>query len=172
MLPMLAAVPLLLLQAPQVPLPLLEAKDLPPAARGPMPPRVPDLGAERGIMGQARAALRRGPSIPALQLPAGSLRIQDKVPDQSGWRAYAIEVPGGGSVTVQVVDGRKGWFRVLAMNAWGQEEPGLLQNRIPSGEPRASYHNPGTEARTIYFVVDTQDAHMVGEPFEVTVIRS
>ena len=171
MLPMLAAVPLLLLQAPQVPLPLLEAKDLPPAARGPMPPRVPDLGAERGIMGQARAALRRGPSIPALQLPAGSLRIQDKVPDQSGWRAYAIEVPGGGSVQVQVVDGRKGWFRVLAMNAWGQDEPGLLQNRIPSGEPRASYRNLGPESRTVYFVVDTQDAHMVGEEFEVTVLR-
>ena len=171
MLPVLAALPLRLLQAPQAPLPLVEAKDLPPAARGPMAPRVPDLGAERSIMGQARAASRRGPSIPALQVPAGSLRIKDKVPDQSGWRAYAIEVRGGGSVTVQVVDGRKGWFRVLAMNAWGQDEPGLLQNRIPSGEPRATYHNPGPEARTVYFVVDTQDAHMVGEEFEVTVLR-
>ena len=98
--------------------------------------------------GRSRASWRdppggpEGPSIPALQLPAGSVRVTDKIPDMSGRRAYAIEVPAGGKVKVQVVEGRKAWFRVLGVNAWGQDEPGLLQNRIPTGEPQATYENP------------------------------
>lgn len=170
MLPSLLMLPLAVLQAPAA-LPVLEAKDLPPAPRGPLVPRVPDAGGEASLFGASRTAARRGPSIPALQLPAGSLRVRDKVPDLSGWRAYALEVPGGGSVKVQVVEGRKAWFRVLGVNAWGQDEPGLLQNRIPSGEPRATYRNPGREARTLYFIVDTLDAHMVGEPFTLEISR-
>jgi hypothetical protein len=170
MLPVLAMVSVVALQAPAS-LPVVEAKDLPRAARGPMVPHHPDAGAEAGLQGQARAAARRGPSIPALQLPSGSVRVKDQVPDLSGWRAYAIEVPAGGKVAVHVVEGRKGWFRVLGVNAWGREEPGLLQNRIPSGEPRATYQNPTGEARTVYFIVDTLDANMVGDPFAVDVTR-
>jgi len=136
-----------------------------------MVPHRPDPGAEAGPMGQARMGARRGPSIPALQLPAGSVRVKDKVPDISGWRAYAIEVPGGGRVKVHVVEGRKGWFRVLGVNAWGREETGLLQNRIQTGEPQATYQNPTRDTRTIYFIVDTLDGNMVGEPFEVEVTR-
>lgn len=171
MLPLLLSVPIFLLQAPPASLPVIEANDLPRAPRGPMVPPVGDAGAEPGLTGQIRAGSRRGPFIPALQLPPGSVRVKDQVPDMSGWRAYAIDVPGGGKVTVHVVAGRKAWFRVLAMNAWGREEPGLLQNRIPTGEPRATYQNPGSEARTLYFVIDTLDASMVGEAFEVEVIR-
>lgn len=171
MIPWLLTVPVLMAQTTPAPLPEVEAKNLPPAARGPMTPKVPDAGAEASAMGQARQGARRGPSIPALQLPAGSCRVKDKVPDLSGWRAYAAEVPGGGSIKVHVVEGRKAWFRVLGMNAWGREEQGLLQNRIPTGEPQATYKNPGPEARTIYFVVDTLDSNMVGEPFTVEVTR-
>lgn len=169
--PWFLVVPILALQTPPVPLPEVAAKDLPPAPRGPMPPQVRDGGAESGPLGQVRRSARKGPSIPALQLPAGSLRVQDKVPDVSGWRAYAIEVPGGGTVKVHVVEGRKAWFRVLGVNAWGREEPGLLQNRIPSGEPQATYKNPSKETRTIYFIVDSLDANMVGDPFTVEVTR-
>lgn len=170
MFPWLLSVPAILLQAP-APLPVVEAKDLPRAARGPMTPQVPDKGAEASITGQARAGARRGPSISALQLPAGSVRVKDKVPDMSGWRAYALEVPPGGKVKVHVVEGRKAWFRVLGVNAWGREEPGLLQNRIPTGEPQATYQNPGPETRTIYFIVDTLNVNMVGEPFTIDVTR-
>jgi hypothetical protein len=152
-------------------MPEVEAKDLPPAPRGPMAPERRDGGAETGIMGETRRISRRGSSIPALQLPLGDVRVKDKVPDISGWRAYAIEVPGGGSVKVQVVEGRKAWFRVLAVNAWGRDEVGLLQNRIPSGEPRATYKNPTAETRTIYFIVDTLDANMMGDAFTVEVTR-
>ncbi len=170
--PLLLTVPLLPLQAPQTPLPEVEAKDLPQAPRGPMVPRVPDAGAEHGTFGQGRRAARRGPSLAALQLPGGSVRVKDKIPDVSGWRAYAIEVPGGAAVKAHVVEGRKGWFRVLGVNGWGREEPGLLQNRIATGEPQATYKNPGQETRTIYFIVDTLDAGMVGEAFTLEITRS
>lgn len=169
--PMLLSVPMLLLQAPQAPLPEVEAKDLAPAPRGPMAPRVADAGAEPGAFGQARHAARRGPSLPALQLPAGSVRVKDRIPDISGWRAYAIEVSGGASVKAHVVEGRKGWLRVLGVNAWGREEAGLLQNRIATGEPQATYRNPGPEPRTIYFIVDTLDSNMTGEAFTLEVTR-
>lgn len=170
--PLWLALPLtLVMQAPQAPMPELEAKDLPHAPRGPMTPRVQDGGAERSLLGQTRRAARRGNSIPALQLPAGNVRVKDKIPDLSGWRAYAIEVPGGGSVKVQVVEGRKAWFRVLGVNAWGVDEAGLLQNRIHSGDPKATYQNPGATTKTIYFIVDTLDAHMAGDEFTVEVTR-
>lgn len=171
MIPWLCTIPLLLIQPAPAALPLVDAKDLPPAARGPMPPRAPDRGADGGMLSAMRHRARQA-ALPALQLPAGSVRVKDKVPDVSGWRAYAIEVPVGESVRVQVVDGRKGWFRVLGVNAWGDLEEGLLQNRIPSGEPRASYKNPKQESRTIYFIIDTLDANMMGEDFEVEVVRN
>lgn len=170
--PMLLTVPMLLLQVPQAPLSEVEAKDLAPAPRGPMAPRVPDAGADHSAFGQARRAARRGPSLIALQLPSGSVRVKDKIPDISGWRAYAIEVPGGAAVKAHVVEGRKGWLRVLGVNAWGREEAGLLQNRIATGEPQATYKNPGQEPRTIYFIVDTLDAGMVGEAFMLEITRS
>lgn len=171
MVPWLLSVPVLLVQSPATALPVVTAKELPPAPRGPMVPKVPDAGGEASPMGQARAGARRGPSIPALQLPPGSLRVVDKVPDISGWRAYALQVPPGGKVKVHVVAGRKAWFRVLGVNAWGLEEPGLLQNRIPTGEPQATYENLTQETRTIYFIVDTLDVNMVGEDFEVEVMH-
>jgi len=161
----------MILQAPPAPLPVLEAKDLPTAVRGPLPPSLPDLGADRSMMGRMRHQARKGPGLTALQLPAGNVHVTDKVPDISGWKAYAIEVPGGGSVKVHLVEGRKAWFRVLGVNAWGRQEPGLLQNRIPVGEPQATYFNPTKEVRTVYFIVDTLDVDMVGEPYGFDVIR-
>lgn len=164
--------PVLLFQVPAAPLPVVEAKDLPQAPRGPMKPHVRDEGREASIIGRARWSARNAPSIPALQLPAGSVLVRDKIPDMSGWRAYAVEVPAGGKVKAHVVEGRKAWFRVLGVNEWGSEEPGLLQNRIHMGEPEATYQNLGKEARTIYFIVDSLDTNMVGEPFGLEVTRN
>ena len=169
--PLFMLVPILALQTPEAPIPDVEAKDLAAAPRGPMTPHVRDLGAEPGLTGQMRRGARRGPSIPALQLPAGSVRVKDKIPDISGWRAYAIEVPAGGSVKAHVVEGRKAWFRVLGVNNWGRDEPGLLQNHIYNGEPQATYKNLSKASRMIYFIVDTQDANMVGDPFTLEVTR-
>ena len=171
MLSMLLTLPALVDEAPKAPLPVVEAKDLPEAPRGPLTPQLRDPGREPGITGRIRAAARQGPSLAALQLPEGSVRIKDQVPDISGWKAYAIRVPAGGTVKVEVVEGRRGWFRVFGVNEWGRDEPGLLQNRIPSGDPKATYKNLGAEARTIYFVVDTLEENMVGELYELEVIR-
>ena len=163
---------LLLTQAPApAPLPVQEAKDLPAAARGPITPEGPDLGAEHSILGASRHAARRGPSIPALQLPGGSVHVKDKIPDISGRRAYAIDVPAGGRVEVEVVEGNRPRYRVKAVNAWGREEEGMLQNRIWKGRPVASYKNPTHEPKTVYFIVDTTDATMSGEAFGVDVRR-
>jgi len=170
MLPSLLMLPMVVLQAP-APLPVVAAKDLPQAPRGPMVPQVRDLGTEHSIFGKTRRASRSGPSIPALQLPASSVRVTDRIPDAAGWRAYALEVPAGGKVKVAVVEGRKAWFRVLAVNAWGQDEPGLLQNRIPKGDPQATYENPTQETRTIFFIVDTLDVNMIGERYTIDVTR-
>lgn len=161
-----------LLQSPQA-LPVIPAKEL-PSARGPMPPAWPDPGAgEHDLMSQARHAARKGPSIPALGLPKDSIRVKDAIPDVSGWRAYRLEVPPGGTVSVQVVEGRKGWFRVHAVNKWGRLEEGMLQNLIWKGEPQASYKNPSaTETKEVWFIVDTTDSHMTGEAFEVDVRRT
>lgn len=97
--------------------------------------------------------------------------MKDRIPNISGWRAYAIEVPGGASVKAYVVEGRKGWLPVLGVNAWGREEAGVLQNRIATGEPQATCRNPGQETPTIYFIVDTLDAGMTGEAFTLEVTR-
>lgn len=169
--PLPLALPLLLSQAPAPP-PLVEARDLPAAPRGPMAPRVADPGAERGALGEARAGARRGLTLAALQLPAHSVRVKDTVPDISGWRAYAIDVAPGERVKAHVVEGRKAWFRVLAVNAWGRQEEGLLQNRIPTGEPLATYLNPSRERRTIYFIVDAGDLNMVGDAYTLEVTRT
>ena len=168
--PMFLSLPLVFAQSPQA-LPEVDAKDLPAAPRGPMVPHTPDPGAERGALGEARAGARRGPSISALQLPAGSARIKDKVPDLSGWKAYAATVAPGEKVKVHVVEGRKAWYRVHAVNAWGRTEEGLLQNRIPTGEPMATYVNPSKETRTIYFIVDAGDINMVGDTYTFEFIR-
>lgn len=175
MLPLLLAAPALVWQVPQA-LPEVEAKDLAPAPRGPMVPESHVWGVGRGPAGdfsaQLRRAARKGPSLPALQLPAGSLRVKDKISDWSGWQAYAIDVPGGGSVKAHVVEGRKAWFRVLGVNAWGRLEEGLLQNRIQTGEPEATYKNPSQDARTIYFIVVSQDENPIGDPFTLEITRS
>ncbi len=173
MLPFALMLPVLVAPAPQAgpELPILDSKDLPAASRGPNPPEWPDPGRARGIMGETRAAARRGPSIPALQVPAGSVRIRDKVPAPSGWRALAVDVAPHGQVSVEVVEGRRAWFKVKGVNAWGRLEEGLLQNAIFKGVPKATYTNPTGEAKTIYFIVDTTDYSMAGEAYEVEVRR-
>jgi hypothetical protein len=167
----LLSIPLLVQSVAPTPLPEVEAKDLAPAPRGPISPHVRDLATDTSMLSRMRHAARNGPSIPALQLPAGSVRVKDKIPDISGWRAYAIEVPGGGTVKAHVVEGRKGWLRVLGVNAWGRDEEGLLQNRIQVGEPLATYKNPSQETRTIYFIVDTLDTNMMGDEYTLEVTR-
>jgi hypothetical protein len=141
-------------QQPQTPIPEVEAKDLAPAAP----------------IGYLWPHLRK--EWVAAQLPAGNVRVKDRIQDISRPRDYAIEVPVGGTVKAQVVEGRKAYFRVRCVNALGVGRgPGFDQNRIRTGDPLATYWNPEKEPRTIYFTVIPLDKSMAGEAFTLEIIR-
>jgi len=57
---------------------------------------------------------------------------------------------------------------VRCVNRMGQLEKGMLQNMIPTGNPEASFINEGTEAKTVYFVVDTTMYLNGSEPYTLT----
>lgn len=125
-----------------------------------------------GIDARIRTQARRAGSIqPAVALPSGSLKVKDKVADVTGWKAYRVEVPAGGSIHMRMRGLHEGWFVIRTVNKWGAMEEGMLQNMIKTGNPEARYTNPTKVAKTIYFVVDTTELSIFGEEYtlEVTV---
>ena len=159
--------------APAQELPVVDAKSL-PGVPGPLVPHYPDPSRGAGSTGMdavLRARARRGVNIPAAALPPGSLRVKDRIPDTSGWRAYRIEVPAGGGFKVRLHGPHEAWFVVKVLNRWGTLEEGMLQNRIPTGNPEASYRNPKGAPNTVYIVVDTTENHATGEEYTLTVTR-
>jgi len=176
---MLPIVSLLLLApaqaaTPPQELPELDAKTL-PGVPGPMVPHYPDPSRGPGSGGMdasIRARARRGVNIPAVALPAGSFRVKDHIGDVSGWRAYRLEVPPGSGFKVRLHGPHEAWFQVKVLNRWGNLEEGMLQNRIPTGNPEASYKNPKAAPNTVYIVVDTTENHIQGEDYTLTVTRN
>ena len=118
---------------------------------------------------QMRESARRGPSIPAVALPAGSVAVADTVGSVAGWKAYRIEVPPGVKVHARIHAVHEAWFTVRAVNRLGALEKGMLQNLILTGNPEASYTNPKAEANTIFFVVDTTEPDVSSEPYTLAV---
>lgn len=160
--------------APPQDLPEVDAKTL-PGVPGPLVPHYPDPSRGVGSSGldtALRARARRGVNIPAVALPPGSTRVRDAIPDISGWRAYRIEVPAGGGFKARLHGPHEAWFVVKVLNRWGTLEEGMLQNRIPTGNPEASYRNPKAAPNTVYIVVDTTETHIQGETFTLDVTRS
>lgn len=172
----LAALLLPALQAP-APAPLppeVDVKSL-PGVPGPLVPHYPDPARDLGPQGldmSIRSRARRGVNIPAVALPAGSFRLTDQIADVSGWKAYRIEVPARGGFKVRLHGTHEAWFQVKVFNRWGRMEEGMLQNRMHTGNPEASYRNPKDVPNTVYIVVDTTEAHVQGEPFTLTLTRS
>jgi len=160
--------PLCLLQASPAPQ-VIEAKTL-PIVPGPMAPKGPDLAGGSGdsIQMALRRSARNG-SLPAVDLPSGPLELRDSMSAIPGWKAYRIEVPPHAKVKARLKGLHEAWFRVLTVNKWGEIEEGMLQNRIPTGNPEASYLNPKAERRTVYFVVDSTDLGVQGETFSLFV---
>jgi len=157
-----------LLQAPPTPQ-VLEAKDL-PKINGPIAPKVHDLAG--GMGAEIQMTLRRSArttSLAAVQLPAGALEVRDTMYAIPGWKAYRVEVPAHGKVKVRLRGPHEAWFRVLTVNKWGEMEAGMLQNKIPTGNPEASYINPKAEANSVYFVVDSTDLAVEGEGYTLFV---
>ncbi|HET8901060.1 MAG TPA: hypothetical protein VFM84_03890 [Holophagaceae bacterium] len=121
------------------------------------------------IQMQIRESARRGPSIPAVALPEGPVAVADTIGSPAGWKAYRVDVPPGAKVHARVHGPHQGWFLVRTVNRMGTLEKGMLQNLMLTGNPEASYTNPKTETNTIFFVVDTTEPDVNGEPYTLAV---
>jgi hypothetical protein len=127
----------------------------------------------KGIDARIRTQARHMGSVqPAVALPPGSLKLNDKVADAAGWKAYRAEVPAGGSIHMRLFGPHQAWFVVRTVNKWGAMEKGMLQNVIKTGNPEARYTNPTKETKIIYFVVDTTELNILGEEYTLEVAVS
>jgi hypothetical protein len=155
-------------QAPEIP--EVEGKTL-PSVPGPLTDRYPDPSRglqPRDLETRIRHQARHSMSIPAVALPKGSIAVKDRIADPAGWRAYRVDVPPKGVLHARLTGAHEAWFLVRTVNKWGQLEAGMLQNRIPTGNPEASYKNPKNEVSTVFFVVDTTELGTQGEEFRIT----
>lgn len=162
------------LQAPAPVPPVIEAKTLPGVA-GPLVPHYPDPARGPGnspMDMDLRARARRGVNIPAVALPDGSIQVADHIPDISGWRAYRIEVPAHGGFKARLHSTHEAWFVVKVFDRWGREGEGMLQNRMHTGNPEASYRNPKNAPSTVYIVVDTSETNLQGEAYTLAITRN
>jgi hypothetical protein len=142
-------------QQPTEPIPEVEAKDLAPAS-----PINYTYGHLNGIW-------------EAKQIPAGNVQVKDRMAAIPRPHHFAVEVPVGGTVRGRVLGERKGWFNVRAVNPMGiSHGPGLNQNQIRSGEPQATYWNPGYTPSTVYFIVGAGgNSGNSDEAFTLEIIR-
>lgn len=151
-------------------IPEVEGKTL-PVVPGPMTERMPDpaRGLGRPNLGdQIRRQARRTASLPAVAVPSAPVAVLDRIAEPAGWRAYRMEVPAKATVHARLTGDHEAWFLVRVVNRWGQIEQGMLQNRIPTGNPEASFINPKNEAVTVFFVVDTTETGTQNEAFRLT----
>lgn len=164
---------IVLLLSLQAPSPMkVEASSL-KVVPGPMVPQDGDtaLGPGHGdVTLELRRSARRSGTVPAVALPSGEVIVEDHMDNQpAGWKAYRAEVGPRGSVHVRLKAVREGWFRVSCVNKWGQVEAGMLQNKIPTGNPEARFHNPKAETVTVWFIVDILDPDTRNEPYTLLV---
>lgn len=136
---------------------------------GPIAPTYPDpagAAGPRDLQGAIRRQGRRG-NPAAVAVPALPAVVEDAVADLSGWKAYRVVAPPGATVKARLRADHEAWFTVRTVNRWGRLEQGMLQNRIPTGNPEASFINPKQEGTVVFFLVDTQEALAEREPFRL-----
>ena len=107
----------------------------------------------RDIMSEIQAIARRG-FIAVTPVAATTPVVTDFSYLPAGWKAYGFAVPGKESLHVRLHHGNEGWFRLIMVNRWGQLSEGMLQNRIPTGNPEVSYKNPSNLPQAVYVIVD------------------
>jgi len=138
---------------------------------GPLAPHYPDpasgIGSDRFSM-RMRHSARQG-NVPAVEVPAGTSVLADRINNMAGWKAYQLQVPGKASVKLRLRSDHEAWFRMTALNRWGRMEEGMLQNRIYHGVPEATYNNPKDTPGTVYFVVDTTSADPMSDPYTLEI---
>lgn len=147
-----------------------------PAVPGPMPSeRLRDLSGGPGNSGidrRIRHSARRTGFLPGVAVPQGeAVAITHEISGPAGWQAYRVETAPGEKVMARLRGDHEAWFVVKCVNRNGQLDQGMLQNLIRSGNPQASYVNPGKAASTVYFVVDTTEILTGKEPYVVTFTR-
>ena len=160
--------PLLLSLALETP-PVLEGSKL-AVVPGPMTPRGPDNAAgpgESSIQMEIRRRTRNAATVPAVAVPTLPSVIEDRVELPSGWKAYRLDAPAGATVKARLRALHEAWFRVRIVNRWGVHERGMLHNRIPTGNPEASYINPKAEKSSFYFIVDTTETSAETETYRL-----
>lgn len=149
--------------------PVLEGNKL-AVVPGPQAPRGPDQAAgpgESSIQMGIRSRARHSATVPAVAVPTLPTVIEDQVERPSGWKAYRLEAPAGATVKARLRAPHEAWFRVRIVNRWGVHEQGMLHNRIPTGNPEASFINPKQEKTTFYFIVDTTETSAETETFRL-----
>jgi hypothetical protein len=107
-----------------------------------------------------------------VDLPAGDVAVTHTVVLPAGWRAYRFEAAPGEKVHARLRGVHEAWFVVRCVARFGQLKPGMLQNRIHTGNPEASYVNQGKAPSEAYFVVDTSEVLRGDEPYTLTVTRT
>lgn len=165
MLPILL-IPALLAQALEIP--VLQGSKL-ERVPGPIAPVYPDpaLGLHPGdLQLKLRGQSRKG-NLSAVAVPSLPVVVEDRIGDPAGWKAYRVEAPQGATVHARLRGIHEAWFRVHTINRWGTQEQGMLQNRIPTGNPEASFINPRPGRVVLFFLVDTTEAGAETETFRL-----
>ncbi len=143
---------------------------------GPIPSeRLRDLAGGPGnsaIDVRIRRSARRTGFLPAVEVPKGeAIAITHEVSGPAGWQAYRVETAPGEKVHARLRSEHEAWYVVKCVNRNGQLEQGMLQNLIRTGNPEATYQNPGKQAATVYFVVDTTEILGGRESYVLTFTR-
>lgn len=149
------------------PIPAKELKSVP----GPVAPTYPDpargLDSSRMELGMRRSA--RSASVPTVALPTGASIIEDQANSVPGWKGYRAEVPAQSTLHMRLKGIHEAWFQVRVVGRWGRNEAGMLHNRIPTGNPEASFRNFTDKVQAVFFIVDTTQTSMQGEPYTLHV---
>ncbi len=161
----------LLSQSPQAsvgaPIPAKELKAVP----GPVAPTYPDpaRGLDSGRMELEMRRTARHASVPTVALPMGASLIEDQANSIPGWKGYRAEVAPQSILHMRLKALHEAWFQVRVVSRWGRHQMGMLHNRIPTGNPEASFRNFTDQMQTVYFIVDTTQTSIHGEPYTLQV---
>jgi hypothetical protein len=116
--------------------------------------------------------LQRAGFIPITPVDPSTEVIEDYAFWPAGWKAYGFAIPPGGRLQVEVQHEKLGWFRLMAVDKWGQPGPGMLQAAVAHRPVMITVSNPGKENSAVYVIVDDPGWWSSKEdPFKLVVRR-
>ena len=90
--------------------------------------------------------------VTAVDAMAGTVVDHCLIP--SGWKAYGFAIPSGGKLQVELQHAKLGWFRLVAIDKWGQHFPGMVKANLSHQPVVLTISNPKKEAEAVYVIVD------------------